>query len=291
MEHILKHFYNEKRNHENTNGILLINKEIKLKNYNSDFDILLILIISKPQQATVEHFDICNKSIEIQYFTIDQISRLLITGKNHLLIDWIINGEVIFENNKFISVLREKIIDFPITERKYKMTVEFAKLIRRYTEGKKLFHNGHFFDAYNSLLHALHHLARVSVIERGLYPEVTVWKQVKRIEPEIYKLYEEMVSGAECLEKRLELLLIANNFEISSKTRIGASHLIEIMQEGKEPWSIEQLIDHNEIKEYKINLVVLIEYLTQKGIIDIVKVETEKENIFKRLYYIVNSKR
>lgn len=286
MEHILKRFCDEKKGQENTIGILLINKEIKIMNYSSDFDFSLIVVIDQPQLIPVEQFDISNKSVETHYFTVDQINRVLITGKNRTLIDWLINGTVVFEKDKYISKLRKNIIDFPISERKYKITVEFAKLIHRYTEGKKLFHSGDFLDAFNSILHSLHYLARLSVIEHGFYPEVTVWKQVKRIEPEIYKLYEELIIGEESLEKRLELLLIANNFALASKTKIGASHLLEIMRQGKEPWSIEQLLTLNEIKEYKINLVVLVEYLVQKGIVDIIKAHTEKEGIFKRLFYI-----
>lgn len=286
MEHILRHFCDEKTSQENTNGILLVNKEINIINYSSEFDFLLIVVIDHPQLAYVEQFDISNKSVEVHYFTMNQISSLLITGKNRVLIDWLINGDVVFEKDKYISKLRKNIIDFPISERKYKMTVEFAKLIHRYTEGKKLFHSGHFLDAFNSVLHSLHYLARLSVIEHGFYPEVTVWKQIKRIEPEIYKLYEEMVTGEESLEKRLELLLIANNFALASKTKIGASHLLEIMRQGKEPWSIEQLLTLNEIREYKINIVVLVEYLVHKGIVDIIKVPTEKESIYKRLFYI-----
>ncbi|WNF36704.1 nucleotidyltransferase-like protein [Bacillaceae bacterium IKA-2] len=286
MEYILKHFCEEILSQENTNGILLINKEINMMNYSSEFDFLLIVVIDQPQLASVEQFDISNKSVEVYYFTINQISRILITGKNRALIDWLINGTVVFEKDEYISKLRKNIIDFPISERKYKMTVEFTKLIHRYTEGKKLFQSGHLLDAFNSILHSLHYLARLSVIEHGFYPEVTVWKQVKRFEPEIYKLYEEMVTGEESLEKRLELLLIANNFALASKTKIGASHLLEIMRQGKEPWSIEQLLNLDEIKEYKINLVALVEYLVNKGIVDIIKVPTEKENVFKRLFYI-----
>ena len=72
-----------------------------------------------------------------------------------------------------------------------KKGLEFAKLIRRYTDGRVLFENGHFLDAFNHIVHSLHHLARLEVIEQGFYPEATVWNQVKLIEPEIYKLYKE----------------------------------------------------------------------------------------------------
>ena len=87
------------------------------------------------------------------------------------------------------------------------MGLEFAKLIRSYVDGKALFENKQFLDAYNHVVHSLHHLARLAVIENGLHPELTVWHQVKQIEPEIYKLYEELVNSEETIEKRLELIV------------------------------------------------------------------------------------
>ena len=58
----------------------------------------------------------------------------------------------------------------------------------------------------------------VAVIENGLFPEVTVWSQVKKIDPAIYKLYEELIISDEPLEKRLELLFLASEFFIHNRT-------------------------------------------------------------------------
>ncbi|KMR35055.1 hypothetical protein EY05_14905, partial [Staphylococcus aureus] len=71
-----------------------------------------------------------------------------------------------------------------------------------------------YLDAYNHVVHALHHLARLAIIENGFHPEITVWNQVKQIEPEIFKLYEELLTSEESIEKRLELLFLASDFLI-----------------------------------------------------------------------------
>ena len=81
-------------------------------------------------------------------------------------------------------------------------------------------------DAYHHVVKSLHHLARLAVIENGLFPEVTVWSQVKKIDPAIYKLYEELIMSEEPLEKRLELLFLASEFFIHNRTADGARHIM-----------------------------------------------------------------
>ena len=211
---------------------------------------------------------------------------MLISGVNRGLIEAIIQGDILFEEDNYLTVLREKIVEYPLSERKIKMNVEFSKLIYRFNNGKKLFYEEHYLDAFNYILQALHHLARLSVIKNGLYPELTVWKQVKLIEPEVYKLYDELINGDEPLEKKLELLLLANSFALTSKTKLGCSHLIELMREKKQPWSIEELMRHEEVKPYAIHLTVLLDYLVQKGIVDLVKYHNERTGLVQRTYFV-----
>lgn len=284
MEQLLTAVLNEEKSVSNTFGVLLIEKS--QENFIKEFDFVVVVIGDVEHNQAVKHYDINEKAVEIQYVNKNEINRVLLVGSNRRLIDWLLNGSVFFEKDSYVSNLRLMIEQFPINDRKYKITIEFSKLIRRYVDGKQLFQNGHMLDAFNSILHSLHHLARLSVIESGNYPEVTVWQQVKQIDPEIYKLYDEMVMGEETLEKRLELLLLAINFALTSKAKLGASHLIEVMQQSKEPWSIEALMNHPEIKEYAIDFTVLLEYLVQKGMIDIVKGQTDIDGVLQRLYFI-----
>lgn len=276
----------EKINDLTTLGLISIEKEFRNES-NLELDVVLIKITNEVDgQTGVSHFQLGNRSIELQVVDAHKISQILISGQNRLQIDLLLHGTILIEKNSYVTELRKNIVEFPINNRKYKISVEFSKMIRRYSDGKLLFTKGHFLDSFNEILHSLHHLARLSVIEHGLYPEVTVWQQVKHLEPEIYKLYDEMVTGEESLEKRIELLLIAINFAITSKTKLGASHLIEMMQQRDEPWSVEHLLSDPELKECGSDLLVTIHYLVQKGIVDVVKLETEVEGVFHRLYYI-----
>ncbi len=287
MEHLIETFIKQKINFENALGLVFMENELQSEG-NIDFDAFLVIVLKKEvmQKTSLSHYEIGSKLFQVQIINERDLVTLLMNENNHHFVDCLMNGIILIEKNESITKLRKQIIDFPLINRKVKLTIEFAKLIKRYMDGKKLFHKGHILDAFHSLLQSLHHLARLSIIEQGIYPEVTVWQQVKHLEPEIFKLYEEMIVGEESLEKKIELLLIANNFAITSKTKMAASHLIEIMSEKSGSWGIEELVNHNELEEYNDHLVMLVEYLVQKGIIDIVKLETEVEDVYNRTYYI-----
>ena len=140
-------------------------------------------------------------------------------------------------------------------------------------------------DAYNHIVDSLHHLARLAVFENGLHPEVTVWSQVKVMEPAIYKLYEELLSSDEAIDKRLELLFLASEFMIHSRTKDGSRHILEVKRK-KEHWTIQELHEQEELRNYSVDLEVFIEFLVEKGYIHIERVQTKSNNIFHRYYKV-----
>lgn len=179
--------------------------------------------------------------------------------------------------------LKKELKEFPFNGRKVKMGLEFAKLIRRYMDGKSLFENKQYLDAYNHVVHSLHHLARLAVIENGLHPELTVWYQVKQIQPEIFKLYEELLYSEETLEKRLELLFLASEFMIHSKTCIGTAHMMEVLSK-KEYWMFNEIMEDKELIPYSVDMSVLLEYLIEKHLVEVINIETKGQGIFHRCY-------
>ncbi|MFP3490694.1 hypothetical protein R0K20_24165, partial [Staphylococcus sp. SIMBA_130] len=66
----------------------------------------------------------------------------------------------------------------------------------------------------------------MAVIEKGYYPEVTVWSQVKKIDSEVYKLYEVFIESNEAVYKRIELMIIGMDFVIHNRAMISAKHLL-----------------------------------------------------------------
>ena len=146
------------------------------------------------------------------------------------------------------------------------MGLEFSKLVRGYMEGKTFFEQGNYMDAYHHVVKSLHHLARLAVIENGLFPEVTVWSQVKKIDPAIYKLYEELIMSEEPLEKRLELLFLASEFFIHNRTADGARHIMDSWLR-KNYGQFKSYTNMKRSRMYSIDLEVFIEFLIDKGFI------------------------
>ncbi|MGD6800972.1 hypothetical protein FZC79_09645 [Rossellomorea vietnamensis] len=286
MEDILRPIYQERASHPDTLGVLMIDQRQKASPLTDTFDIVLLIIVKESETPVfIKHYSYEQQKAALHIISEEKLKEWMLLGTNRKIVEWLFNGKIIFDRNEYISNLKMELRDFPFYGRKIKIGLEFSKLIRRYLDGKAFFENKHHLDAYNHVVHSLHHLARLAVIENGFHPEVTVWNQVKQIEPEIFKLYEELINSREDLEKRLELLFLASEFLIHSRLKIGSEHLISIMEE-KEQWSFNELLEHEEVQPYSVDLSVLIEYLTEKNILQTVRVETKGQGLFHRYYRV-----
>lgn len=286
MEDILRPIYQERASQANTKGVLLVEKRQKALPTTDTFDAVLLIIVTETDEPVfIKHYTYKEKKAALYIITEEQLNEWLLIGSNKKVFDWLYNGKILFDRNEYMQNAKNELQEFPFYGRKLKMGLEFAKLIKRYMDGKALFENKQYFDAYNHIVHSLHHLARLAVIDHGFHPENTVWNQVKQIEPEIMKLYEELVNSHEPLEKRLELLFLASEFLIHSRTKDGISHLIDILSE-KEYWSVQEILNHDELGLYSVDLTMLLEYLIDKHYIEIVNVETKGKGILHRYYKV-----
>lgn len=287
MEDLLRPIYQERASLDDTLAILIIERNKPLSPLTDNFDTVLIIITKTGRPWYVKHYAINKQKIALHVINEDQLKTWLNSGGNKRLVQWLLNGKIIFDRNEYLHKLKETLNEFPVKERKKKIGIEFAKLIRRFMEGKALYQSNHYLDAYNEMMHALHHLARLAVIEQGFHPEVTLWDQVKKIDREVYKLYEQLLFGEESIEKRIELLLLASEFLISKKTVIGAQHVLSILNNNQQVWSISDLMAHKDMEDYTVDLSALIEHLVDKKLIAVVNEKTKGKGVFHRLYRLV----
>jgi hypothetical protein len=285
MEDLLRPIYQERASHTNTLGIILLEKRRPENPATDNFDVVLLVVVKEYEQThSMKHYQLeSGKKAALKVTDTHQLNTWLELGSNRRIVDWIINGKILFERNEYLSSLKQTLTDFPLNNRKKRMGLEFAKLIRRFMDGKELFEMGNLLDAFNHIVHALHHLARLSVIDNGIHPEVTVWSQVRKIEPEIFKLYQELVESEEPIQKRLELLFLASEFQVNKSTSNGSMHLLETMSE-KEVWTIQELISHPEIIDYSLEFDSLLEFLIERKHIKVVLEETKGQGIYHRKY-------
>ncbi|MDM5335140.1 nucleotidyltransferase-like protein [Ureibacillus composti] len=286
MEYILRPIYQERASQPETLGVILVNKRNDETNITDTFDTVLLIIVKDAKEPIfTKHYLHEGKKMVMHVITEEQVNKWFYGSANRRIVDWIIYGKIIFDRNEYLHNLRDKLQEFSFFGRKIKIGIQFAKLIRHYIEGKEFFQRKNYLDAYFHVVESLQHLARLSVIDSGLYPEITVWDQVKKIEPSIYKLYEELVLSNESLEKRLELLFLGIDFLINSKTQDGANHILESML-SKDTWSIQELHTHKELQYYSKDLEVFVEYLVDKGFIFIKPILSKSETVYHRHYCI-----
>lgn len=288
MDNELRKLYQERSRNQDTLGILLIKKMDVLSPLTDGFDTVLLVITQNIQEEWyVHHYYYLDQKTQVVTVNKEELNDWLAAGSNRRAVEWILQGKVLFDRNDYISSLQARLESFPYDLRKKKLCIEFARLIRRYQEGKELYRAGNMLDAYNEMVQALHHWARLAIIEHGFHPEVTLWRQVKSIEPEVYKLYEELVNGSEPVNKKIDLLFIASEFSLGTKTALASHHLIEIMEKKEEPWEIQELLAEPDLKEYAMDLSILLEHLLKKHLIKEVHTEVTATRLQSRAYQVV----
>ncbi|PWU70136.1 nucleotidyltransferase-like protein [Gracilibacillus dipsosauri] len=287
MEDILRPIYQERASNDNTLGILIMERNEEVSPETDNFDsILLVIVEDLAENWLVKHYEHEQKSAALHIIDRKLLEEWIDTSSYRRAIEWIIDGRVIYDRNLYVKNLKESLNAFPEDKRKLRLTIEFSKLTRSYSEAKNLHGTGDNLDAYSRLLRSLHYLGRIAIIERGYYPEVMVWSQVKRIDPEVYKLYEELIRSTEETEKRVALMLIAIEFSINSRLDSCAEHLMELLSTREEPWGFGEIKTLPEVEPYTYNLVSLIEYLVGKDKISVVLEKTKGNQIYHRKYQV-----
>jgi energy-coupling factor transporter ATP-binding protein EcfA2 len=119
------------------------------------------------QPLLIKHYTYNDSKAAMHIITEAQLKEWLLLGTNRKIFEWLHSAKILFDRNEYIENLKTELREFPFNGRKIKMGLEFAKLIRRYVDGKALFENKQYLDAYNYVVHSLHHLARLAVIENG----------------------------------------------------------------------------------------------------------------------------
>lgn len=284
MEKVLEPIYREHMNDLNTLGILIMEKEKSNSTITDDFDVILLIIVKEANRAWhVDHYEFANKTAALHIVTEDVLREWIDTSGYRKAVEWIIYGKTIFDQNEFIIGLKDELRDFPHVKRDLRKIIEFGKLVKSFSEVKNFYESDQYKDASSNIVKSLHYLARLAVIEKGYYPEVTVWIQVKQIDIEVYKLYEEFFENNEEIDKRIQLMIIAMDFVISNRVAGSVNHLFNIMQ-TKDVWSYSELKLSPHIKPYTLDLTAIISYLVGKGIIETVQLETREVGIYQRKY-------
>ncbi|TFJ91464.1 nucleotidyltransferase-like protein [Lentibacillus salicampi] len=285
MEDLLRPIYQEHAGNPNTIGIILFERKKSDSPITDNFDVILLIIVCTAEKEWQEkHYEFNSKTAVMHTITEDLLKQWVDINGYQEAIEWIIAGNTIFDRDASISRLKEQLRRFPHEKRDSRKAIEFGKLIKRYTEVKDLYMSEQYKDAFSEMVHTLHYLARLAVIEKGYYPEVTLWSQVREIDPEIYKLYDELIQSNEEIGKRVHLMILAADFAISRRAKVSAKHLLDILEIKNGAWSYEEIKQNASIKPYELNLSAMLNYLTEKGILAAVRIDTKGVGVYQRKY-------
>lgn len=238
---------------------------------------LLVLVIMKKDIALneTEHVRLDGKRVLIRTIDPNSLNEWVSGGENRNIIEWLVRGEILVDRDGYLNSVRERLLQFPNSMREQKQFTEFAGFLRTYLQAKQDLLDGNLLDAYSHVLTALHHWAHIVLIEEGRHPELTVWKQLKRVHPGIYKLYEELTVSPETLEQRVQLVMLGCEFSVMNKMKSSCSLLFDILASREEPWSIAELQSHSSINVLHVDLSLVLQKLVKREYIREVAVMPE----------------
>jgi hypothetical protein len=252
------------------------------------YDILL-LVITNRIAASNQLFHYIKDGYRIQERWIDpeSLEHWILHGSNRSIIHWILRGEILLDRDTYLESLRHRMLEFPSQLRELRLLIEFTQFLRSYLQSKEHLLEGQLLDAYNNILEALHHWARIVIIEEGIHPEVTVWQQIKSINPGVYKLYEELTLSKETLKQRVQLVLLASEFSVMSKMEKCCKPLLTILGSRPEAWSLNELQQQTELRDIRAELPLLIDKLLKKSLIKEIAYTEDPELSFLELRYTI----
>ncbi|MDO3412812.1 nucleotidyltransferase-like protein [Saccharibacillus sp. CPCC 101409] len=233
-----------------------------------DFELLVFMIFERFDEEMYTHHRV-EGELHYQLLSLEaeELKRWIVTGENRALVHYFLQGEVVYDVNGQIMHLRQQVERFEQPLREQRLFFEFSRFLRSYVEAKRHMTEGHDMDAYYSTLKALHHWACIELVQQAVYPEKTIWNQVRAHSAQVYKLYEQLAFSQETLRERVELVLLACEFSVMSKMAACSGLLIRILRSRRMPWTIEELIRHPELAYVKKELPMVVRKMVYRSLI------------------------
>ena len=233
-----------------------------------DFDMVVLMLHEEQEKERLVTQTIAGeRRTQSLHVGLPALERAVMAGDNNELLTSLMSGEVIWDPKGILGDMRREISQFAAPLKDRVLFMEFARFQHMYVKAKRYLEAACIMDAYNCILMALYHWARIEVSESGGFPEPAVWEQVKKLNTPVHKLYEELTISTETLEQRVELVLLACDFSIMSKMADCCALLLTILNSRKEPWSISELLLHSGLKPLEAELPLVLRKLVSRSLI------------------------
>ncbi|TVX86724.1 hypothetical protein [Paenibacillus agilis] len=264
---------------EDVSGILAVYRNQLEDDWQStlSWDVLLMVIGSHPEYPAwtpvyLEGESQCN--IVVLHITLhDLLSDDVLEYEE--MRRWLFYASVEYDRDgQMVQYLR----DFPkLWDRcqEHRILMKFSAFVRAYVELKRCVGSRAYLDAFSAAEQALLELARLSIVEHGQVPSSSLWQHVRLLDLGIHKLYEELVMSTETLDKRVELVLLACEFIISTRMYVYLSPLVRILHESHKGMNLLELCGHPDLVCIANEIPLLLDKLVSRGSVELSLVELD----------------
>ncbi|WP_058301565.1 hypothetical protein [Gorillibacterium timonense] len=228
----------------------------------------LLILFSEEESAIrcLQFPEEMGKLVQVR-LSLDRLKAAPYRYEDRSLVHWLRKGIILTDPEEHLSELRRQLDECTGLLQEKLVLTEFCLFYRHYLRSKRELENQCLLDSFENLLQAIHHWGRLAVVEQGHYPERMIWDQVRVENVGVFKLYEELTSSSESLLKRIQLVLLASDFCVVSKTTACCSHLLRLLESREEPWGLQELERELGGAEIAVELGMLLSQLEVKALI------------------------
>jgi hypothetical protein len=268
MDHLKLFLSNRYKDQKSIISLICYHNTTPFPSHTDAYD-MLVVIVADGEDITRTLFHYIKEGYRIQERWISPVDfeLWLFNGDNRNIIYWILQGEILMDRGTYLESLRHRQLEFPDLLKEQKLLMEFSLFLSKFLQSKEYLADGHYLDAYSNILEALQHWARIVIIEEDNHPELMVWRQVRSINPGVYKLYEELTLSSETLRQRVELVILACDFSVMSKMESCCKLLLSILEKRSTPWRIDEIQSHIDLQHLRINVSLLLNKLVKKALV------------------------
>lgn len=247
------------------------------------------IVAAKPDvQETIRRVQILDRVFTEQWISAWQLEKSAVYGTDEKLVAMLRRSEILLDRDGYMKQLKQRLIRLSDSLQKKLVCREYSRLLRFFHEAKEWLQQGLTLDAYHGFVQALHAWARLVVYEMGEHPQTALWSQVKQLDSSVYKLYEELSMNTETLEKRVELLVLAIEFGVSSRLKDSSRFLVELMETREGPWRLHEIVNHPAVLTAGIEIPLLIDKMVQRSLLQEVICPTDGEGERETCFILLN---
>lgn len=289
MEEIKKRLLERYEANSDIAGLVLLRNTERFPFQTNEYDYYVLVISASVQIVRkVEHLEMNNQRVFIRTVHESDIENPASSVTRYHLMDWVISGEIIADRQGELLALKQHILQFPNEIRNQRKLKEYCGFLETLFQAKRNLAEGNALDAFSQILVAIHHWAHIVLIEEGIHPELTVWKQLRKVHPGVYKLYEELIASPETIEQRVELVMLACEFSVMNKMKSCCQYLIDVMKEREDSWSISELQSNEKIKDLVDDISLVVQKLVQGHVLkEVAAIKNDQADEVIELRYVV----